>query len=57
MVGHTHDNIDASFGQWGRKLHEDFPTIPFLTKMYMDLDNVPIIPHMIEEMPNFKAFI
>ena len=27
LVDHTHDDIDASFGRWSRKLHEDFPTI------------------------------
>lgn len=43
-------------GQWNMKLHEeDFPTIPYLMKSYMDLDNVPIISHMIKEMSNFKA--
>ena len=36
---------------------EDFPTIPLLMKLYMDLKNVPVIPHMIEEVPDFKAFI
>ena len=58
MVGHTHGDIDASFGHWSMKLYEeDFPTIPLLIKSYMDLDNVPVIPHMIEEISNFKAFI
>ena len=58
MVGHTHDDIDASFGRWSMKLHEeDFPTIPLLMKSYMDLDNVPVIPHLIEEVPDFKSFI
>src|SRR5665213_3542773 len=58
MVGHTHDDIDASFGRWSMKLHEeDFPTIPLLMKSYMDLDSVPVIPHLIEEVPDFKAFI
>ena len=58
MVGHTHDDIDASFGRWSMKLHEeDFPTIPLLMKLYMDLDHMPVILHMIEEVPNFKAFI
>jgi hypothetical protein len=58
MVGHTHDDIDASFGRWNMKLHEeDFLTIPLLMKSYMDLDHMPVIPHMIEEMPDFKAFI
>ena len=26
-------------------------------KSYMDLENTPVIPHMIEEVSNFKAFI
>ena len=58
MVGHTHDDIDASFGCWSIKLHEeDFSTISLFMKSYMDLDNMPVIPHMIEEVSNFKAFI
>ncbi len=58
MVGHTHDDIDASFGRWSMKLHEeDFPTIPLLMKSYMDLDSMPVIPHLIEEVPDFKGFI
>ena len=43
MVGHMHDDIDASFGCWSMKLHEeDFSTIPLLLKSYMDLHNVPV---------------
>ena len=58
MVGHTHDNIDVSFGCWSMKLHEeDFPTILLLIKLYMDLNIVPIMAHLIEEFPNFKAII
>jgi hypothetical protein len=58
MEGHTHDDIDALFGRWSMKLHEeDFPTIPLLMKSYMDLDHMPVIPHMIEEVSDFKAFI
>lgn len=58
MVGHAHDNIDASFGRWSMKLHEEaFPMIPLPLKPYMDLDNVPIVPHLIEEVPYSKAFI
>lgn len=49
MVGHTYDDIDASFGHWSMKLHtKDFRTIPLFMKSYMDLDNVPIILHVIE---------
>ena len=58
IVGHTHDDIDASFGRWSMKLHsEDFLTVPYLMKSYMDLDKDAVIPHMIEEVPDFKAFI
>ena len=35
----------------------DSSTLPILMKLYIDLDNVPVIPHIIEEIPNFKAFI
>jgi hypothetical protein len=39
------------------KLHEeDFSTISLLMKSYMELDNVSVIPYVIE-VPDFKAFI
>jgi hypothetical protein len=58
LVGHTHDDIDASFGRWSMKLREnDYPTIPLLMKSYMDLDEDPVIPGLIEEVPNFKEFV
>lgn len=58
LVGHTHDDVDASFGRWSMKLREnDYPTIPLLMKSYMDLDDEPFIPALIEEVPDFKSFI
>ena len=58
IVGHTHNDIDASFGRWSMKLYEeDFSTIPLLMKSYMDLNSVPVIRHLIEKMPDFKIFI
>lgn len=59
MVGHTHDDIDASFGRWSMVLKEkDHSTLPLLMKSYMDLDkDGPMIPHLIEEVPDFKKFI
>jgi hypothetical protein len=58
LVGHTHDDIDASFGRWRMKLHKnDYPTIPLLMKSYMDMDGSPVIPALIEEVPDFKAFV
>ena len=58
MVGHAHNDIDASFGCWNMKLHvKYFPTISFFMKSYTNFNNVPVISRMIEEIPNFKAFI
>ena len=58
IVGHTHDDIDALFGRWSMALKkESFPTIPLLMKSFMDIETVPTIPHLIEEVPNFKKFI
>ena len=58
LVGHIHDDINASFGRWSMKLcEEDFPTLPMLMKLYMDLDNVLVIPDMIEEVPDFRHLI
>ena len=54
LVGHTHDDIDALFRRWSK---ENFSTIPSLMKSLMDVDSVPTIPHLIEEVPDFKAFI
>jgi len=54
LVVHNHDNIDTLFGRWNMQLKkENFPTIP----SFMDVDSMPTIPHLIEEVPNFKAFI
>ena len=58
LVGHTHDDIDALFGRWSMQLKkENFPTIPSLMKSFMDVHSVPTIPHLIEEVPDFKSFI
>jgi hypothetical protein len=58
LVGHMHDDIDLSFGRWSMKLCENnYLTVPHLMKSYMELDKDPVIPHLIEEVPDFKAFI
>ena len=36
---------------------ESFPTIPLLMKSFMNVEEVPTIPHLIEEVPDFKKFI
>jgi hypothetical protein len=58
LVGHTYDDIDASFGRWSMDLREhDYPTIPLLMKSYMDMEKVPVIPHMMEELPDWRSFV
>ena len=58
FVSHMHNDIDTSFGWWRMKFwKEDFPTIPLLMKSYMNLEKVSVIPHIIEEVADFKAFI
>jgi hypothetical protein len=39
LIGHTHDNIDAFFGRWSKKLKKnDYPTLPLLMKLFMDAE-------------------
>ena len=58
IVGHTHEDIDALFGQWSMRLKtRDYPTLPLLMKSFMDCETEPVIPHLIEEVPDFKSFV
>lgn len=58
LVGHTHEDIDAMFGRWSSKLKSNsYPTIPLLMKSFMDAEEKPVIPHLIEEVPDFKGFL
>ena len=58
IVGHTHDDIDASFGRWSMELRDkDHPTLPLLMQSYMSMEEAPFIPHLIEEVPDFKAYV
>jgi hypothetical protein len=58
LVGHTHEDIDAMFGRWSYRLRaNDYPTLPMLMKSFMEAEKQPVIPHLIEEVPNFKAFV
>jgi hypothetical protein len=58
LVGHTHDDIDALFGRWSMLLKKDsFLTIPLLMKSFMEVESIPTIPHLIEEVPDFKGLI
>ena len=58
LVDHTHDNIDTFFGHWSMALQkESFPTIPLLMKSFMKNEAVSTIPHLIQEVLDFKKFI
>ena len=58
IVGHMHDDIDALFGRWSYKLRgTDYPTLPLLMKSFMDTKSRLVIPHLIEEVPDFKKFV
>ena len=58
IVGHTHDDIDALFGRWSMALKkESFSTVPLLMKSFMDVESILTIPHLIEEVADFKGFI
>jgi hypothetical protein len=57
-MGHTHEDIDAMFGQWSMKLKEiDYPTIPLFMKSFIDVETQSVILHLIEEVPDLKRFI
>jgi hypothetical protein len=56
LVGHIHEDIDALFGQWSMRLRKH-DTLPLLMKSFMDGESIPVIPHLIEEVPDFKGFI
>ena len=58
IVGHTHEDIDALFGRWSLRLKtNNYPTLPRLMKSFMDCETHPVIPHLIEEVPDFKQFV
>ena len=58
IVGHTHEDIDALFGRWSTMLKtKDYLTIPRLMKSFMDCETPSVIPHFIEEVPDFKGFV
>lgn len=57
-MGHSNDDINALLGRWSMLLQKNnFSTIPFLINSFMDVEFVPTIPHLVEEVFNFKSFI
>ena len=35
----------------------NFPTILALMKSFMNVESIPTIPHLMDEVPDFKSFI
>jgi hypothetical protein len=57
-VEHTHNDIDTLFGRWSWKLKaNNYPILPLLMTLFMDTGKQLVIPHLIEEVPNFKALV
>ena len=57
IVGHTHD-IDAFFGRWSYKLKgTNYPNLRLLMKSFMDTESLPVISHLIEEVPDIKKVV
>ena len=52
-----HNDIDALFGRWSYKLRgTNYPDFPLLMKSFMDTESRLVIPHLIEEVSDFKKF-
>jgi hypothetical protein len=58
IVGHTHEDNDAMFGRWNWRLKaNNYPMLPMLMELFMNAEKQPVILHLFEKVPNFKAFI
>ena len=57
-IGYTHNDIDELFERWSWILRaNDCPMLAKHMKPFINAKNQPVIPHLIEEVPNFKAFV
>jgi hypothetical protein len=58
VVGHTHEDIDGSFGYLFKKLKEkNNYVIVDLMKAFMFSQDHAFIPQLIQEIPNFKSWV
>jgi hypothetical protein len=58
IVGHTHEDIDGSFGYLSKKLteHNNY-VMADLMKVFMLSQDRPFILHLIKILPNFKSWV
>jgi hypothetical protein len=58
LVEHTHEDMDTLFRCCSMTLKEnDYPTIPYLMKSFIDVQSQPVIFYLIEEFFDFKEYI
>jgi len=58
IVEHINVDIDVLFDRSSNKLKtNDYPTLLRLMKSFIDFESRPMLPHLIEEVPNFKGFV
>jgi hypothetical protein len=58
MPGHTHEDIDAMFGNYRIKLQKnDVTTYPRLLELFKECSSPPPMGSLIQEVPDWKEFI
>jgi hypothetical protein len=58
VVGHTHEDIDGSFGYLSKKLKEQNNYVMAdLMKVFMFSQDRPFIFQLIQKFPNFKSWV
>ncbi len=58
VVGHTHEDIDGSFGYLSKKLREQNNYVmAYLMKAFMFSQDRPFIPQLIQEILDFKSWV
>jgi hypothetical protein len=58
VVGHTHEDIDGSFGNFSKKLREQNNYVMVdLMKTFIFSQDCSFIPQLIQEIPNFKSWV
>jgi hypothetical protein len=58
VVGHTHEDIDGSFGYLSKKLREQNNYVMAdLMEVFMLSQDRPFILQLIKKLPNFKSWV
>ncbi|CAM6085741.1 unnamed protein product [Calypogeia fissa] len=58
MVGHTHEDVDAMFGNFSESLmHHPVYTLPELMALLMGARTPSPVPFFVQEVPDFKMFV